>query len=228
MGPVTAKKLYKILVDSGLIIPGTNYSKEEILTILKKPAVFDTLPSATRADIEFNPDEDIPREVIELLDTELHKFFKARFEIAGSYKRLKPICHDVDIVISRGANKTTGPVWDKMYAALSKSKIANFEKPHAQGEGKIGTFANIWMPNGRKYTAHVDIFITPPEEYVFMLLYAIGSGTFNIRMRYLAKRRGYLLNQKGLFKNGKRILLKTEKQIFKFLGIKYRDPKDRV
>jgi len=53
-------------------------------------------------------------------------------------------------------------------------------------------------------------------------LYLIGSGKFNIWLRSIAKRKGYLLNQYGLFKreNGKRVSSK-EKEIFQILNIKF-------
>uniref|UniRef100_A0A7V4FDS2 Uncharacterized protein n=1 Tax=candidate division WOR-3 bacterium TaxID=2052148 RepID=A0A7V4FDS2_UNCW3 len=69
-------------------------------------------------------------------------------------------------------------------------------------------------------------FYSLPKDYYdaweSFALYLIGSGKFNIWLRSIAKRKGYLLNQYGLFKreNGKRVSSK-EKEIFQILNIKF-------
>jgi DNA polymerase/3'-5' exonuclease PolX len=68
---------------------------------------------------------------------------------------------------------------------------------------------------------------------MFMLLYATGSGRFNIRMRATAKRLGYLLNQRGLYKKVsstvlRRIPVVSERALFKKLGMKYLAPNERL
>ena len=47
-------------------------------------------------------------------------------------------------------------------------------------------------------------------------------------MRSIAKRKGYLLNQNGLFKNGHKVSgLKNEKDYFKILDMDYLEPEAR-
>jgi DNA polymerase/3'-5' exonuclease PolX len=46
-------------------------------------------------------------------------------------------------------------------------------------------------------------------------------------MRGIAKRKGYLLNQNGLFASGKLLKVKSEKEIFDFLKIGYVKPEFR-
>ena len=46
-------------------------------------------------------------------------------------------------------------------------------------------------------------------------------------MRGIAKKKGYMLNQNGLYKNGKLITINSEKEIYDLLGIPYVKPKDR-
>ena len=70
-----------------------------------------------------------------------------------------------------------------------------------------------------------------------MLLYSIGSKKFNIKMRTLAKRKGYLLNQYGIFKykadqknisqSDEPIHVKSERDFFKILDIPYVLPINR-
>jgi DNA polymerase/3'-5' exonuclease PolX len=218
IGEVSAKKIYAKIKKFGINAKST---RSRVRTVLRKIA--DELPVSAQADLRYNPDGEIPRQIIEILDSSLRANLKGiKFEIAGSYKREKPISHDIDIVISRGT-RDLSTIWDKIRNIDGTIK---FEEPYARGESKIATFVNIVG----EWVAKVDIFITQPADYVFMLLYATGSGSFNIRMRALAKRKGYLLNQKGLYdkKTGKKMPLKNEKEIFKFLGMKFKKPKDRV
>ena len=46
-------------------------------------------------------------------------------------------------------------------------------------------------------------------------------------MRGIAKKKGYKLNEWGLYKNNKSISIKNEKDIFKLLEMDYVPPQDR-
>ncbi len=69
-------------------------------------------------------------------------------------------------------------------------------------------------------------FYSLPKDYYnsweSFALYLIGSGKFNVWLRSIAKRKGYLLNQYGLFKrdNNERITSKEE-EIFQILNIEF-------
>jgi DNA polymerase (family X) len=177
------------------------------------------------------PDRAIPHSVMRKFDIALHKLTNAKFVIAGSYRRGKPFSRDVDIVmIKTKANSN----YQKFQSALKSSKTVKILKIYAAGDSKISImFLFHNSPHATKekksYVIKADVFLTPPKEYMYMLLYATGSGAFNIRMRAQAKRKGYLLNQRGLF-NSEGILIpniKNEKQLFALLGITYRTPEER-
>lgn len=74
----------------------------------------------------------------------------------------------------------------------------------------------------------IEIYGTKRADWESQLLYLYGSGTFNIVMRSLAKRKGYLLSQYGLFdrKTNQRITT-NEKKIFKLLGLNWIPPQCR-
>ena len=62
----------------------------------------------------------------------------------------------------------------------------------------------------------------------FFLLY-FGSGeNFSRKIRKYAKDKGYKLNETGLYKNNKKINLKSEKEIFDYLKIPYVKPENRL
>ena len=73
-----------------------------------------------------------------------------------------------------------------------------------------------------------DVFRCQSSEEASMLLYSTGSKSFNIKMRANAKRQGYLLNQHGLFKNGKMVPTHFEADFFNILGMQWLEPKDRL
>ena len=81
----------------------------------------------------------------------------------------------------------------------------------------------------------IDIFRVEPEDETAMLLYSTGSKEHNILMRQRAKSKGALLNQHGIFIKSKKnpdilekVPLKTEKDYFDFLEMKYKEPEQRV
>ena len=65
------------------------------------------------------------------------------------------------------------------------------------------------------------------NSFPYDLLYFTGSQQLNMEMRLVAKEKGMLLNQKGLFKNNKIIPVKSEKEIFEQLGMMYLKPEER-
>ena len=69
------------------------------------------------------------------------------------------------------------------------------------------------------------------KELPWYLLYFGSSRDFSKNIRLYASKKGYKLNEKGLFDKitGEKIKLniKTEEDIFKFLKIKYIKPENR-
>jgi DNA polymerase/3'-5' exonuclease PolX len=59
----------------------------------------------------------------------------------------------------------------------------------------------------------IDIIYVPYESYYSALIYFTGPADFNRSLRLKAKKLGYKLNQYGLYKNGKRIFVKSEDDI---------------
>jgi DNA polymerase/3'-5' exonuclease PolX len=192
---------------------------------LKKYAEY--LPEATRADLKYNPSRKIPHAVIARIDKLLQKHLVGfKFNIAGSYRRNKPFSRDIDIIISAPSTKSTADHWKHFLTLVPKSIV--FLEPYAQGADKVSTMLQFGG-----YTCKVDVFFTDPKEYMFMLLYATGSGIFNIRMRATAKRLGYLLNQRGLYKRVspsilRRVPIRDEKALFKKLKMRYLEPHQRI
>jgi len=128
--------------------------------------------------------------------------------IAGSARRRKPTVHDIDIlVVGNGSLHQT-------LLELLEDLPVKFSGGDCKLKLKI---------NG----VPVDILNTRPESWGAALLYLTGSPGFNIRQRALAKRKGLLLNEKGLWRDGHMVAGRTEREVFKALGMRYRYPWER-
>lgn len=211
IGPSIAKKILSQLRDYNL----PHSTRAELLKSLHDPRIYPKLPAATRADLKFRPNKMIPRDVITKIAAELKKIIAVKHTIAGSYRRHKPQSRDIDLVICDKNTLSKLPLY--------KSRHLKFSEPFAAGPSKISVFLLY-----QKWTVKTDIFMTTLSEYPAMKLFATGSATFNVRMRYIAKKRGYLLNQFGVFRDGQKIPAKSEADIFRILGMKYYKPADRV
>jgi DNA polymerase (family 10) len=139
---------------------------------------------------------------------ELQKM-KVVVKICGSLRRKRPIVNDVDMVVS-----------------VPSTKIYEILRP------RFGMSA-ILTKKGDKYGNFViegvqfDFNYASPESWGAMVLFATGSGLFNIIMRGIAKNQNMKLNERGLWFGEDMIAGRDEKQIFDALGLEWLDPKDR-
>ena len=98
-----------------------------------------------------------------------------------------------------------------------------------QGERMVAFRINL-APTGAKEEEwkKVDVWLSTQEEYPFFLL-TFGSGMYVLRIRAVAKSRGFLLNRYGLFyrQSGRRVpgKFKTVADIQKAIGVTVRDIK---
>ncbi len=172
----------------------------------KDKDIYELLPAATIAYLKYKPVDKIKRS---LLVPVVKKMEKIQATVAGSYRRGVEYCRDLDILVSQ-----------ENLPKLLKS--FNFTKPHAEGQQIIRCFIKIL-----EVYVFADIFIYT-DNYLFLLLYTTGSKQFNKNMRGIAKKKGYKLNQNGLFKNDKPVEnIESEEDIFKLLDMHYLEPYQR-
>jgi len=89
----------------------------------------------------------------------------------------------------------------------------------AHGETKSA----IKLKNGMD----VDLRVVPENSYGAALNYFTGSKDHNVALREIAIKKGYKLNEYGLFKGKKQIAGLTEEEIYKTLGMDYIEPEMR-
>jgi DNA polymerase lambda len=159
-------------------------------------------------------------------------------ELAGSYRRGYKESGDIDLylAVNKLDKKLMFDIRDKLVeeAYLDKLDVISC------GERKMMCIVKL---DSKSPARHLDIFIYPKNEYAFALLFATGSGEFNIRMRNYALKNNYSLSDKGLrYKNNNGDLIhmkeikeklnksemETEQDIFRFLGLEYIQPSDRT
>lgn len=126
---------------------------------------------------------------------------------AGSLQRRKETIGDIDILAT---SKDPKKVMEYF------TSLDDVQKVLAKGETK----SSILLKNG----IQVDLRVVEEESWGAALQYFIGSKTHNIKVRQLAIKKGYKLNEYGLFKGTKSIAAKTEDDIYKRLGMQTPPP----
>lgn len=138
----------------------------------------------------------------------------------GSIRRMKETIGDVDFLIAvKGTKKSA-------LAKASADKIMDFfvSLPGViKVWGKGSTKSSIKMKEG----FNIDIRIVPEKSYGAALQYFTGSKEHNIATRKIAITKGLKLNEYGLFRNSKMIAGKTEKGIYRALGMQWIEPELR-
>jgi DNA polymerase beta len=224
VGPAKAKEL----VDSG--ITSIAQLRDEVK---KNPKL---LNDKQKIGLQYYEDllERIPRQEMEehqeLLQFLLPEDMKNYdMDIVGSFRREAATSGDIDVLIRipEGTN-----------AQVAKQNLANYvknlkdngyiEEILALGEHKCMAISRI--PNGK--ARRLDLLLTPDEEYAYAILYFTGSDKFNVAFRQHALQKGYTLNEHALkpIREGVRPVpyMKSEKDIFQFLGLRYVEPSQRV
>jgi DNA polymerase (family 10) len=141
----------------------------------------------------------------------LKKFKEVKkINFAGSLRRMKESVRDIDILISS----------DK------PEKVIDFftTLPDVKNVVEKGSLKSSIIAEDN---IRVDVRVADELSYGAALMYFTGSKEHNIKLRQLAMKNGLKLNEYGLFKGEKRIAGKTEKDIYKALGILYIEPELR-
>jgi len=149
---------------------------------------------------DFRFDRSIAEPVLDKLDLILRECDK--YQVCGSYRRGKSTIKDLDIVV----------MCDDFYK-LTKGIDCLWH----------GRTKTSFVIDGMQ----VDFRRATEETWVTMVLYFTGSREENIRLRSIAKRRGWKLNEYGLWNGDKRIPCDSEQAVYAALGLRYREPKNR-
>ncbi|XP_051756537.1 LOW QUALITY PROTEIN: DNA polymerase lambda [Ctenopharyngodon idella] len=157
----------------------------------------------------------------------------------GSYRRGKTTCGDVDVLITHPDGESHKGVFSKVLHFLHQSGFLTEDLVSHEENGEQKKYLGICrLPGPSQRHRRLDIIVVPYAEFACALLYFTGSAHFNRSMRALAKTKHMSLSEHSLncsvvrqrgvkLVAGTPLQTPTEKDVFKHLGIPYREPHER-
>jgi DNA polymerase (family 10) len=125
-----------------------------------------------------------------------------QIEVAGSLRRYKETVGDIDLVVAAKRsipiiNACTG--YDDVKEVLSKGS----------------TRASVLLHSG----CQIDLRVVPLESFGAALHYFTGSVSHNIAIRQRGVKKGLKINEYGVFKKQKKIAGRTERDMYRAVGL---------
>jgi DNA polymerase (family 10) len=131
-------------------------------------------------------------------------------EVAGSIRRMKETIGDIDVLV---ITEQPGKVSDFF------TKMPNVDRVVAKGP----TRSTVQLAEG----IECDLRVVERKAFGSALMYFTGNKDHNIASRRIAIKKGWKLNEYGLFSGAKQIAGKTEQEIYSKLGMQYIEPEMR-
>ena len=135
---------------------------------------------------------------------------ESSIEVCGSIRRRKEIVRDIDILVGGGDAESITSFF---------TSLPEVEEIIVSGETKT----SCRLKSG----IEADLRIVNKEDFPYALMYFTGSKEHNVRLRGIAKKKGFKLNEYGLFDGERLITLKSEEEIYRMLGLAYVVPELR-
>ena len=135
-----------------------------------------------------------------------------RASVAGSLRRMRETIGDIDLLV---AAEEADPVMDVFGALPQVAEVI------ARGPTKSSV---------RLYTGQqVDLRVIQPQHWGAALQYFTGSKDHNVRLREIALKKGYSLNEYSLtrVKDGKDFFCHEEREVYEKLGLPFIPPELR-
>lgn len=132
-----------------------------------------------------------------------------RCAYAGSLRRMSETIGDVDILV---AGTDPAPVMEWFTSPPRAARVL------ARGDTK----SSIITERGLQ----VDLRVIPAEAWGAAMIYFTGSKAHNVHIREMAVRKGFKLNEYGLYRadDGKLLAAQTEEDVYAHLGLPYIPP----
>jgi DNA polymerase (family 10) len=139
---------------------------------------------------------------------------RGEFALAGSIRRWRETIKDIDVLAA-------GKAKEREAIAKAFAGLAEVEEVLEQGSTKCSVLTSDGI--------RVDLRIVEEDSFGAALQYFTGSKAHNIKLREMASRRGWKINEYGLFReaDGKRIAGRDEKEIYAALSLPWIAPELR-
>lgn len=148
-------------------------------------------------------------------------------QICGSYRRQKLTSNDIDVLVTIPTILTESLIEEKIIIQKIVKHLQNdkflLDSITPDSTNKYMGFCKL----NKFPVRRIDIRFIPFLSWYPALLYFTGSKEFNLMLRSKAKKMGYKVNEYGIYKNNKNILVESEEEIFELLGMKYLEPQER-
>jgi DNA polymerase (family 10) len=131
-------------------------------------------------------------------------------ELCGSLRRMQESVGDVDLLVQTTDAEDTL----RRFVALPVVRSVYSHGTHR---------ALVRLHRGMD----ADLTTMDAESWGAALIAWTGNKAHNIRLRTLAKKKGYLLDDYGLFKGTRRVAGRTEREVYAKLGMQYIEPELR-
>ncbi|XP_047007136.2 DNA polymerase lambda isoform X2 [Ictalurus punctatus] len=157
----------------------------------------------------------------------------------GSYRRGKPTCGDVDVLITHPDGQSHKGVFSKVLQKLHQSGFLTDDLVSHEENGEQKKYMGVCvLPGPGQRHRRLDVIVVPHDEFACAILYFTGSAHFNRSMRALAKTKAMSLSEHSLNAGvvrkrsvkvvpGLPLSTPTERAVFEHLGIPYREPHER-
>jgi DNA polymerase lambda len=168
----------------------------------------------------------------------------------GSYRRGKPSCGDIDVLIQSFDEKSPLVILIDIVSGLEKCGFLtdHYSRPvHSNADSDVDDFKHasymgICKPSCSDLFRHVDIKVYTPSEWPYALLYFTGSEYFNRSLRCYAHKLNFSLSDSGICKctfegegSNKKIIkgasigmhCRSEEDIFALIGVPFKTPAER-
>lgn len=133
---------------------------------------------------------------------------------SGSIRRMKETIGDGDVLVT-------------VFSLEAGQRVSDFfinmpEVIHVYNHGP--TKSSVRLRNNMDF----DLRVVSEKSFGAALQYFTGNKAHNIVLRKIAIKKGYKLNEYGLFKGKKRIAGRTEEEVYEALGLKWMEPELRT
>ena len=142
----------------------------------------------------------------------------ARFEAAGSFRRMRETVGDIDILV------TTPEVTATLRAFTS---FPGVQQVYSEGEIKSSVLVEYEAYAGGRHLLQVDLEILDAGSWGAGLQYFTGSKDHNVHLRGMAVDKGLKLNEYGLFRGEEKLAGASEEDVYGALGLPYIPPELR-
>lgn len=179
--------------------------------------------------------ERIPRAEMTQHESYILSALDDRFQgtVVGSYRRGASDSGDIDVLLTlpnEMSAKDQGALFLHMIDLLREDGY--IIDTLALGPKKFMGYVRLDGGKARR----LDLLMTPQSEYPYAILYFTGSQAFNMAFRKYVLQKGYTINEHRMIATDEGTKMgvpavpemKTEQDIFAFLGLKYVEPTARV